>query len=208
MAGARVVLVLMALGAATAREVAAQQFQVDLSRENRVRFTSDAPLEDFEGVTGRMDGFVVLEGEGLGGATRLEASEFYFEVDLASLDTGIGLRNRHMRENYLETKRFPFAVFKGRVAALNPAPDGGYGVVARGGLTIHGVERAREIECRVSAAGSGGGGGSSTLRVGCAFSVALSDHAIPIPKLMFMKINELMQVELDFHLVRSSLEGR
>ncbi|MBK9304990.1 MAG: YceI family protein [bacterium] len=35
------------------------------------------------------------------------------DVDLAALDTGIGLRNRHMRENHLETDRFPQAVFRG-----------------------------------------------------------------------------------------------
>ncbi len=32
------------------------------------------------------------------------------EVDLNSLDTGMALRNRHMKDNYLETSKFPAAV--------------------------------------------------------------------------------------------------
>jgi len=171
----------------------AQEFQVALERPNRVRFTSDAPLEEFEGVTSRIDGFLFLDGAGLGGETDLTRSEFYFEVDLASLDTGIGLRNRHMRDHYLETDRFPFSTFTGRVIALDRDPSGGFRAVASGTLEIHGAERRREIECTALPTGE-------DLRVRCGFAVLLSDHDIPIPKLMFMKIDEVMELDLDFFL--------
>ena len=39
----------------------------------------------------------------------------------------------------------------------------------------------------------------------CSFQVSLSDHEIPIPKLMFMKIDEIMELDLDFFL--SPVEG-
>lgn len=179
-----------------------QEFQVALERENRVRFTSDAPLEDFEGVTSRIDGFLFLSGGGLEGPTDLTASEFYFEVDLGSLDTGIGLRNRHMRDNYLETNRFPFASFEGRVTALQQEGPGSYRAATSGTLAIHGVERERQIECLASPAGE-------ALRVKCSFTVSLSDHDIPIPKLMFMKIDEVMELDLDFFLIPAAGgEGR
>ena len=174
-------------------DAAGQGYQVDLGRENRVRFVSNAPLEDFEGVTDRIDGFLFFSGEGLGGETELAASEFYFEVDLASLDTGIGLRNRHMRNRYLETDEFPFASFTGRVAHLDEDGPGRYRAVTRGTLAIHGVEREREIECTALSL-------EVHLRLRCAFQVILSDHDIPIPKLMFMKIDEVMKLELDFFL--------
>jgi len=178
---------------------AGQQYQVELGPENRVRFVSDAPLDDFEGLTDRIDGFLFLAGEGLGGETDLAASEFYFEVDLASLDTGIGLRNRHMRNNYLETDEFPFTSFTGRVARLEEDGPGSYRAVTRGTLAIHGVEREREIECTATFRDAG-------LRVRCAFQATLSDHDIRIPKLMFMKIDEVIEVELDFFLILTSEE--
>lgn len=170
-----------------------QEFLVALEKENRVRFVSDAPLEDFAGITGRIDGFLYLAGEGLGGSTDLSESEFYFEVDLASLDTGIGLRNRHMRDNYLETDRFPMASFEGQVSQLQSDESGGYRASAHGMLSIHGVERERDVDCLATRVGI-------DLRIRCAFTVALSDHDIPIPKLMFMKIDEVMELDLDFFL--------
>lgn len=185
-----------------ASRASGQEYQVDLDRENRVRFLSDAPLEDFEGVTHRIDGFLFLAGEGLQGETDLSRSEFYFEVDLASLDTGIGLRNRHMRENYLETDRFPFASFTGRVSRLERVGLGGFEATAQGRFGVHGIERDREIACVGELQGE-------DLRIRCAFEVLLSDHEIPIPKLMFMKIDEIMEVDLEFFLTPASVrEGR
>jgi len=184
---------------------------VELARENLVSFLSDAPLEDFSGITNRIDGFVSLPAGSSGSEGDLENSEFYLEVDLASLDTGLGLRNRHMRENYLDTERYPFASYSGRIRSLQEEADGAFSVQLQGELSIHGVTRNREIACRAVREGRrdvpedvvrevGPLAGTPELRVRCAFGVALSDHGIPIPKLMFMKIDELMELELDFYL--------
>jgi polyisoprenoid-binding protein YceI len=179
----------------------AQSYLVELARENRVTFISKAPLEDFQGVTHRVDGVVYLEGEGLEGATDLDASRFHFEVDLTSLDTGIGLRNRHMRDRFLETDRFPFATFTGRVLSLEAVDSQSFRVVAAGDLSIHGVTRRREIECGVHLEDDATTQRARDLRVRCLFRVALADHDIPIPRLLFMRISEEVELELDFHLV-------
>jgi polyisoprenoid-binding protein YceI len=188
------------VGILPAAAALAQEFHVDLGRENRVRFVSEAPLDNFEGVTDRIDGFVFLSGEGLAGESDLRESEFYFEVELASLDTGIGLRNRHMRRNYLETERYPFASFEGRVSDLGPDGSGGFHVTARGSFAVHGVERPREIACEASRIGA-------DLEVRCGFPVNLSDHDIEIPKLMFMKIGEVVEVDLRFYLKPAEAGG-
>ena len=99
-----------------------------------------------------------------------------------------------MRDNYLETDAYPFATYTGRVARLERDGSGRYRALVRGTLAIHGIERPRDIECTGERIGP-------ELRVGCAFQVNLSDHAIPIPKLMFMKIDEVMELDLDFFLV-------
>jgi polyisoprenoid-binding protein YceI len=180
----------------------AQEYQVHLQRENRARFVSDAPLEDFQGVTDRIDGFLYLAGEGLSSSSELEESEFYFEVDLASLDTGIGLRNRHMRRNYLETDEHPFASYSGRVTRLDEVVEGGgFRASLSGVFTVHGLEREREIECTARP-------DRGDLHVRCDFQVSLSDHDIPIPKLMFMKIDEVMEVEVDFFLTPTGTDHR
>ena len=192
----------VALLSGTSVPALGQEFHVNLDRGNRVRFVSDAPLEDFEGVTSRIDGFLFLSGEGLRGDTDLSKSAFYFEVDLASLDTGIGLRNRHMRENYLETDRWPMASFEGRVTELRRDGSKEYRASTLGTLSIHGVDMPRAIECTGTPEGE-------ELRVRCTFEVTLSDHDIPIPRLMFMKIDEVMALDLDLFLTPvSGGEGR
>ena len=105
-----------------------------------------------------------------------------------------------MRDRYLETDEFPFASFAGRFVLLDEDGPGRYRAVSRGTLAIHGVEREREIECTATSR-------DARLRVRCAFQVILSDHAIPIPKLMFMKIDEVMELDLDFFLSPTSEKG-
>ena len=174
----------------------AQEYQVDLTRENQVSFLSDAPLEDFEGVTDRVDGFVFLEGEGLVGGTDLAVSEFFFEVDLASLDTGLGLRNRHMRENYLETDKYPLTTYAATVEAVRSAGNGGLLITARGTMNLHGVERELDLGCEVTS-------NHELYRASCSFEVLLSDYDIKIPSLMFMKISDAISIELVFFLSRA-----
>ena len=93
----------------------ASEYQVDRSKENHIKFISDAPIEEFEGITNNIDGYINLPS-----FEELSESKLYFEVDLETLDTGIGLRNRHMRENYLETEMFKYTFFEGVFSSIEP----------------------------------------------------------------------------------------
>ena len=178
----------------------AQEFQVDQSRDRLVRFTSRASIEEFDGVTDRIDGYVLLDGATLGPATGGDDTEFHLEVDLASLDTGIGLRNRHMRDNYLEVAKFPYATFSGHIVRTEETASGDYRVTAVGGFTVHGVERPRELTCRVTPM-------SAAYHVVCAFEVLLTDHQIEIPKVMFLKLANEIRLELDFTVAAAARAG-
>ena len=178
----------------------AQEYHVDLDADNQVTFISRASIEEFEGVTDRIDGYVLLDGPELTAETGGDDTEFYLEVDLASLDTGIGLRNRHMRDNYLEVEQYPYASYDGHIFRVERASGDAYQVVGRGTLSIHGVDRAREIVCTVSPDGEG-------YRSECSFQVLLSDHDIEIPKVMFLKLSNEIRLELSFR-VQPAGEGQ
>lgn len=169
----------------------AQEYHVDPSAAKLVRFVSRAATEEFDGVTDRIDGYVRLETQRLAPSARQSGSRLFLEVDLAGLDTGIGLRNRHMRDNYLDVRRYPYATFEGRIHAVDEAPGPSFTVISRGVFTIHGVARDRLLTCTVTPEGGG-------YRARCAFEVLLSDHAIPIPRLMFLRLANEIRVELDF----------
>jgi len=166
----------------------AGEFHVDKKQENEVKFISDAPLENFEGVTDHIDGYVYWEGDDM-----TSSSAVYFEVDLNTLDTGIGLRNRHMRENYLETDRYPQTSFKGKIARTTQGTNDTLLVSAEGNMFIHGVERPLVVEAKLIPKGSG-------YRIVSRFYVKLSDFEIEIPSIMFYKIDENMDIRLDFYI--------
>jgi polyisoprenoid-binding protein YceI len=179
-----IVALLLSASQATAQK---SEYHVDRSAKNVVKFISDAPVENFEGVTNSIDGYLTHTGDDIG-----TDGELYFEVDLRTLDTGIGLRNRHMREEYLHTDKFPYARFNGRIAETQPS-GGKTKVKVRGIMDIHGVKRPMEVGGSVTQTGD-------RLRINTTFDVRLTDHKIEVPKFMFLKIDENMELVLDFTL--------
>lgn len=163
-----------------------KEYQVDKSKKNVVKFISDAPIEDFEGVTNSIDGYIFNEQD------ELEGSEIYFEVDLNTVDTDNGLRNRHMREDYLHTDKYPLTTYSGKITESKKVDDKHYKVKSEGKFKVHGVETTKEIEADIYKYGK-------TLHIKTKFVVPLSDHNIEIPSIMLVKIDENMDLRLDFY---------
>lgn len=164
-----------------------EEYNVDKSKENLVKFISEATMESFEGVTNKIDGYLLKKTDDLKGA------EIYFEVDLSSVDTGIGLRNRHMREDYLHTDKYQFTKFDGKITEVNPKGGNLYEVKAKGKMFIHGVTKDKTVSATINIA-------NNTMRIETDFTVKLTDYKIKIPEFMFLKINEEIALELEFFL--------
>ena len=171
----------------SAPALAQVEYHVNTKAGNKVTFISDAPVEDFEGVTDNIDGYLTHGADGV-----TDDSKLYFEVDLRTLDTGIGLRNRHMRENYLHTDKYPYAKFSGRVTSAKQQGSS-TAVVVRGNMDIHGVKKPMQVSGTLHPADGG-------LRIKTDFEVKLTDHGIEVPEFMFLKIDETMQLVVDFTL--------
>lgn len=154
-----------------------------------VIFTSKAPMESFDGKTRQVRGHVTCDPALLVGPVDLRV-----EVDLASLDTGIGMRNTHMRERHLETDTYPLAVFTGReVTAASPAalvPGETVALTVQGTFDLHGVVRPLTVDATVTLAADG------TLTVTTGFPVKLSDHAIDRPQFLVMKLADEQRVQV------------
>lgn len=161
------------------------ELQVDQYKDNLVKFISDAPIESFEGITSNIDGYIYFEDNVFS-----NNSELYFEVDLRTIDTGIGLRNRHMRENYLETDKFPFTFFTGKIIE-NTVNQNNISVIVEGEIFIHGVRQKLQILGEIFDFKDG-------YKVTTSFEIKLSDFNIDIPKVMFLKLNEVIKLELLF----------
>jgi polyisoprenoid-binding protein YceI len=155
--------------------------------KNLVVFTSKATLESFQGKTKQVSGMFSIDPANLG-----DSLTVHVEVDLASLDTGIPMRNKHMRENHLDTDTYPKAVFDGgRILetsgrTLNPGDS--VHLRLAGQFDLHGVKRPIEVPVDATRATDG------TLSVTARFDVALADHKINRPGFLMMKLEPIQHV--------------
>lgn len=112
------------------------------------------------------------------------------EVDLRDLRTGNETRDRHIHSSdYLDTARFPTAVFTFGAALPDSTPDR---VRVRGTLALHGVDREVEIPLRLERR-------AAALRARGTFVVTLADHAIPRPKKAIFAAGKTVEVRLDLY---------
>ena len=96
-----------------------------------------------------------------------------------------------MREDYLETNKYPMTNYKGKIIYVEKVSDAEYKVVIDGNISIHGVTKPLKINGNLYKA-------DDDYRVKAYFEILLTDYNIEIPKLMFMKISNSIKLALDF----------
>lgn len=167
-------------------------FEVRPGGENKVTFVSKAAMESFEGKTSRLEGRIEADPAHLGDSVLV-----HFEVDMASLDTGIQKRNQHMRESHLETAKYPKAVFDGAtvVGSSGGSLEAGRALPLQveGTFTLHGISRRIRITVDTRYKPSGKGG---RIDFQTTFPVALADYQISRPQFLFLKLAEVQQVKV------------
>jgi polyisoprenoid-binding protein YceI len=117
-------------------------------------------------------------------------------AQVASFDTGDGNRDVNLRAA-LEADRFPLVTLKatGRLA-IPAALPAEVPVTVAAELDLHGVKRPLEIPLTVRL------GADGSARATGSFPVSLDAHGIERPSLLFRKVDDLCQVELDLLLRR------
>jgi len=176
----------------------------DEGGRDNVTFTSDAPVELIQGHTNQINGTIKYDD-----SFHFDAGhpfEIQFKVNLASLDTGIPLRNEHMRDNFLQTAKYPDATFKAVKIVTNAKPPFKTGqvvsITATGPFTLHGVTVSKTIPLKVtyfkeSATTHSRFPAGNMIRIQGTFPVSLKAHNIPRPEVVFLKLAENVQVSLD-----------
>ena len=114
-----------------------------------------------------------------------------FKVE--DFDTGMALRNSHLKENYLQVAKFPEATFK--LNAL-PWPEdkrevASSGIPFTGELTLHGKTKTVSGELTASKKEKG-------TEMKFRFPIHLGDFEIPIPSFMGVNVAEEVWVTAEF----------
>ena len=158
-----------------AQSAQAQRF---FTRDGKVRFFSEAKLENIEAVnksgtavfdiaTGKMEWKVLIK-------------NFLFEK---------ALMQEHFNENYIESDKYPKAIFKGKInEKIDFTKNGTYDISATGDFTLHGVTKARTLKGKIAV-------NQANLSITTDFDVALADHKIEVPQIVFVKIAQIIKVK-------------
>ncbi len=157
-------------------QASAQKFK---SQESNIRFFSKAPIEDIEAINTEATSIIDVE-----------SKSFVFVVPIKSFSFKKELMKEHFNENYLETDKYPKAIFKGKIENW----DVGKGealVVANGEMSIHGVEQRVSIEGTINYSEDG-------VTISSVFPIELKDYKIKIPKALFYNIAEVVEVTISF----------
>jgi predicted molibdopterin-dependent oxidoreductase YjgC len=101
----------------------------------------------------------------------------------------------HYNENYVESEKFPYATFTGKVnETIDYTVNGKHDVTIKGNLDMHGVTVPREITGTIEIK-------DGTLIMNSKFEVKVADHKIKVPSLYVEKIAEIIQVTYSAELV-------
>jgi hypothetical protein len=147
----------------------------------KISFRSDAPLE-----------VIKASSDELIGLLDISKKNFSFKIDIHSFQ-GFNnpLQKEHFNENYMESDKYPYASFSGKIIEdVDLAADGDYELRAKGNLLIHNVSQERIIKAIVNVK-------KNVITVNSDFTVLLSDHNIPIPKVVYQKLANEIKVEVN-----------
>jgi len=114
-------------------------------------------------------------------------------VGLKELDTGIGLRDSHMRDKYIEVAKFPDATLVVPVAGLK---EDGSETESKGTFTVHGV--SKEITFKYKATCKAG-----TCDVEGTAGVNIKEHGINVPSYMGITVKPDITVSVTFQVKKS-----
>ena len=187
--------------ALTATTLLAQQktYTITDDGKNYTTFESQATLETIKGTTTKVSGTIAADPAAPSNAN------VDVTIDLRSLDTGISMRNEHMRgENFLNVEKYATATFKSvsvtapkSIVANQPADIG-----VTGDFTVHGVTKRITVPVRVvmipeSELTKSSRGPGDWIHATANFAIKLTDYGIAVPEKLMMKLSNNVDIKLD-----------
>lgn len=155
----------------------AQQFLI--SKNAMVSFYSSTVLEDIEAKSNTASS-----------ALNPKSGDILFKVSNTSFKFQKKLMQEHFNENYMESEKYPYSEFSGKITGVfDITKNGTYPVSVSGNLKVHGVAKSYTVPAEIIVT-NGNITGKAT------FKVKIADHAIKIPSLVFKNIAEFVEVKI------------
>jgi polyisoprenoid-binding protein YceI len=148
--------------------------------KSMVVFFSDGAIEDIKAENIKTSGLL-----------NISTGDVVYTIPVKDFEFEKSLMKEHFNEKYLESEKFPKAIFQGKFLNLNKEAVGEQVVNVSGKLTIHGVTKeisqTGTIEFK-----------SNQIIARSKFVISLEDYHIKIPQLLWQNIAEQVEVTVEF----------
>ena len=154
----------------------------------KINFNASTPLEDIDATNEEVNAILELESGKF--ATVMLIKDFQFRRKLMQ---------EHFNENYMESDKYPKAIFTGIIEDLDLIEQGTeeQQQSISGEITIHGVKRPLKTKATVKM-------GRQSIVIRSEFMIKPEDHNIEVPRIVFQKIAREVKVDVELVLRRMS----
>jgi polyisoprenoid-binding protein YceI len=134
---------------------------------------------------------MIIEGSTSAITVDEDAKNVTLVVPLANVSTGVDLRDKHMKDNYLEVAKFPEAKLVIERACLALPEAGEKSGECAAAFTLHGQTKGVTVKYKASVTGK-------ATDVDASFTVNFVDHGVEEPKYMGIKVKPTVDVKAHF----------
>ncbi|MBL7884308.1 MAG: YceI family protein [Bacteroidia bacterium] len=154
--------------------------QIYLAKSCEITFFSAAPIENIEAINKSTKPIINTTTGDV--QMKIVISGFMFEKPLMQ---------EHFNENYMESEKFPNAIYKGKInEKIDWTKDGDHKVTITGTFDIHGVKKDRTIDGIIKIKGQ-------EVNISSNFKIHIADYNIKVPSLYIKNIAEDVDVKLN-----------
>ena len=154
--------------------------QIYMAKNCEISFFSHSPIMDIKAVNKAAKPLL-----------NTTTGDVQIKITMTSFEFEKPLMQEHFNEEYVESEKFPYAIFKGKInEKVDFTKDGDTKVTVTGKFTIHGVEKERTIEGIVSIEGK-------EIIISTKFNIHVADYDIKVPSLYVTTIAEDVEVKLN-----------
>jgi polyisoprenoid-binding protein YceI len=185
--GSRISLALLTIFIGSSAAYAAQSYSVSEDSAKLAFLATGKP------------GFLKIKGEGAKLKGRLDMDQGNwkgaFVADLVPVKTGVDLRDSHMHDKYLETKKFPTAELNLETVKFEKGAEGPCEFT--GSLAIKGVKKPIQGTCEWT------GTGKDSMQVKASSEIKLADYPIGVPQYLGVTVADKVKIEVEFDAKRN-----
>jgi len=150
-----------------------------VSKNAAISFFSSTVVEDIEGKSSTANSVIDLK-----------SGNLIFKVANTSFQFKKKLMQEHFNENYIESDKYQFSIFKGKITNdVDLSKDGSYNVMVNGNLDLHGVIKPYQSQVALVV-------NKGTITAKTVFKVKIDDHQIKVPSIVFKNIAEFVEVRV------------